>query len=186
MSRIVVVIVKYHCRKPVGLINSMEADSPAHGTRGFITELTKALHWFISWTKLILYIPANYIYLRSFVILSYYVRDLSPSTFPTKILYIYIFSPILSTFPFHIILLDMIILIIFDNKYKLWSSSLFSFLQPLAISSLFRPDIHSAPRSQTSSVYVLAWRSGPEFYTHKKYRIFIVLYIYFLWNALVC
>jgi hypothetical protein len=74
--------------------------------------------------------------LRSTVILSSHLRlglpsGLFPSGFFTKILYAFLFSPILATCPAHRILHDLIIQIILGEKYKLWSSSSCSFLYPL-------------------------------------------------------
>jgi hypothetical protein len=49
------------------------------------------------------------------------------SRFPTNILYTFILSPIRATYPAHLILFDLIILIMFGEEYKLWNSSLMQF-----------------------------------------------------------
>jgi hypothetical protein len=65
---------------------------------------------------------------------------LFPSGFLTKTLYAFLFSPNRATCPAHFILFNLIFLIIFGKDYKLWRTSLCSFLQP-PVTSLFGPNI---------------------------------------------
>jgi hypothetical protein len=63
------------------------------------------------------------------------------SCFPTKNLHVFLVFLMRTICPAYIILFDLVILIIFGEKYKLWSSTLYNFLQHSTISSLSNQNI---------------------------------------------
>jgi len=84
-----------------------------HGTRRFITTLTSVRHLSLSWARPIKSIYSHTTSWKSILILSTHLRlglpsGLLPSGFPTKTIYTPLSSPIRTTCPAHLILLDFI------------------------------------------------------------------------------
>jgi hypothetical protein len=118
-----------------------------HGTRMVNTEFTRALHLFLSLARTIQSTSPHPTSPRSILILFTHLclglpSGLLPSGFHTNNLYAFLFSPIRATWPTHLTLRDLIILIILGEEYKSRSSSLCSFLHSPVTSSLFGPDDH--------------------------------------------
>ena len=132
--------------------------SPAfHGTRRFFTALTSVRHLSLSWAS-----PIQSIYLhptswRSSQILSTHLRlglpsSLFPSGFPTKTLYASLSSPIRSTCPAHLILLDFITRTILGEEHKSFSFSLCNLLNsPVTIFDYF--DVNTFVTVAAASLY---------------------------------
>jgi hypothetical protein len=103
-----------------------------YGIRKFITVLTKALHWALSWASWIQFAPPIPNSLRSILILSSHLRLGLPSdllsVLPTKILYKRFPSPMRATCPTHLILLDLIPLTILGETtvYEVHHYAIFS------------------------------------------------------------
>ena len=119
--------------------------STFYWTQRFITAFTNACHLSLSWASLIQSIPPHYTSWGSISILSSHLypglpSGLFPSSFPTKTMYMPLFSPICATLPTHLILLDFITRTILGAEYRSLSSSLCIFLHSLVTLSLLGPN----------------------------------------------
>jgi hypothetical protein len=106
-----------------------------HGNRRFTTVFTRDRIWSLSCATCIQSTASHPISLRSNLILSFHLRlrfqsDLFPSGSLIKILYAILISLMYVISPSYLILLDFIVVVISDEAYKLWGSSLCSVPQP--------------------------------------------------------
>jgi hypothetical protein len=141
-----------------------------------ITVLTRALHWSLFWARSIQSIPSHLISLRSILILSIHLRlglpsGLYPSGFPPNTLYAFIVFHIRATNPAHLILLDLIIIIIFGEEYKSWSSSVCSFFlnfcHSISLLSKYSPQ---HPVLKHSKAIFLPYSQRPSFTPIQNYK----------------
>ena len=88
------------------------------------------------------------------------------SGFPTKTLYAFLFFPICNTYLTHLILLDLMAWIIFGEKYKSWSSTLYNVLLSPLTYSFLEPNIFPSNLFSNSSRYILQLRS----FIHQWYQ----------------
>ena len=136
-----------------------------------------------SWANSIKSTPPHLTSWRSILILSSHLRlglpsGHFPSSFPIKILYKPLPSPIRATFPAHLILFNFITQTILGEEYRSWSPSLCSFLHFPLTSSLFGQNMFLDTLfpnnvSLPSSINVSDQVSHP----HKTRGKIIVLYI---------
>ena len=109
-----------------------------YGTRRFITAFTSAQHMSLSWASSIQSTLPHSTSWRFILILSSHLclslpSSLFPSDFPTKTLYTPLPSPIRTTCPAHLILLDFITRTLLGEQYRSLSSSLYTFLRSFPI-----------------------------------------------------
>jgi hypothetical protein len=161
-----------------------EADSRSVGQefpafyrlRMFIAFVTRSRHWTQPWVTWIQSVPSSYLYLRHILMLSSQLFLSLPSgLFLASFVYIY-HHPVRSTYPAHLIFLHLMILIVFGEEYKRWSSSVCSFLHVPA-TSLLRSKIFLSTLSSNTidlvalgGVVVSVLATGPKVRGFKPYR----------------
>jgi len=115
-----------------------------YGTQRFITAFIRAHHLSLSWARSIQSMsPSHFLKIHFNIILTSTPGSSNLSLlsgFSTNTLYTPLLSPISTTFPAHLILLELITRVIFGEEYRSLSSSLCSFLYPTVTSSLLRPN----------------------------------------------
>jgi hypothetical protein len=109
--------------------------------------------------------------------------SLFPAGFPTRSLYAPLLSSVHTTCPFHLILLDLIIWIVFGEEYRSLSSSLYSFPHSPVNLSLLGPNIFfstlfSNPLSLSFSISVCDQVSHPHITTGKIIFLYVLIFIF--------
>jgi hypothetical protein len=145
------------------------------------------LYVYLSWVTPIQSTTPHTISIRSILMLSTYLclilpGGLFPSSFPINNLYAVFFSPIHTTFPAHIILLDLIILIILGDSTN--HQLISSFLHPPVTSSLFGWNHVSCPYkiNRIVDLYICMFNFFDKSFWYvwqqmfSKFNVFLILY----------
>jgi len=114
--------------------------------------------------------------LRSVLILSSHLRlglpsGRIPAGFPIKILLALLLTPVCTTWPTHINLLDLITQTVFGEEYQLWITSLCDFLPPPLTSSLVHTKSPQLEHSHSMPLPLL-WEA--KFHVHTKQQVKLV------------
>jgi len=106
----------------------------------FIAVLKRTHHWAVIWARCIQSTSSDPLFLRSILILYYHLRQGLQSSiqfFMAETANAVFISPMHATCPTRLIFLDIITLIILDEKYKLWIFSLCNFHHFIPVKSKY-------------------------------------------------